>query len=145
MKKIINGRMYNTDTAHAVGEWNDSYPNDFHYVCETLYRKRNGEYFIHGEGGAMSKYAQSCGQNQWSGGEQIIPLTYDSARDWAEKNLDADEYEAEFGEVSEDGEGEFVVVSLRMTSMAKVKLDRLASKTGKSRGDIITDAIMGME
>ena len=40
MKKIINGKMYNTETAEYIGE--DSYSNsrDFSYYCDELYRKR---------------------------------------------------------------------------------------------------------
>ena len=97
MRKVIRGKLYDTGTAREVGEWSDGYPSDFRYVSETLYCKRTGEYFVHGEGGAMSRYAESCGQNQWQGGEAITPLTYDAAREWAEGHLDADEYEAEFG------------------------------------------------
>ena len=66
MKKIINGRKYDTDTASMVGEWSDGYPSDFRYEAETLYRKRNGEYFILGEGNAMSRYAESRGASSHS-------------------------------------------------------------------------------
>lgn len=102
MKQIINGKKYNTETAKEVGRWsnNCSY-RDFNYCEETLYRKKTGEYFLYGMGGAMSKYSQSCGQNTWSSGEEINPMTESEARDWAEKYLTADEYEEIFGEVEE--------------------------------------------
>jgi hypothetical protein len=47
MKKIINGKMYNTETALLVGTcWNGLSSSDF--ACETvcLYRKKTGEYFL---------------------------------------------------------------------------------------------------
>ena len=141
MKKIINGRKYDTDTATLIGEWSDGYPRDFRYQCETLYRKRTGEFFLHGEGGAMSKYAVSHGDNSWSGGEEIIPLSYDRAREWAEKHLDADDYEAAFGEVSEDGD-ESVMLSVRVPASVKATLDRLASQSGRSKAEIVADAIV---
>ena len=97
MRKIINGRLYDTDTASKVGEYSYGYVGNFNYFCEALYCKRTGEYFIYGVGGAMSKYAESCGQNQWQGGSSIIPIGQDYARIWAENHLDADEYVAEFG------------------------------------------------
>ena len=102
MKQIINGKKYNTETAKEMGCWsNNYYTNDFNYCEETLYRKKTGEFFLHGEGGAMSKYSQSCGQNTWSGGSEIIPMTEAEAREWAEKHLTVDEYEEIFGEVEE--------------------------------------------
>ncbi len=141
MRRIISGRKYDTDTATLVGEWSSSYPiNDFHYEEELLYVKRNGEYFLHGSGNAMSKYAKNMGNNSWSGGEEIIPLSYESARQWAEKHLDADDYEEAFGEVSEDGESD-VPLSVRVPTSTRALLDRLAAKTGRAKGDLLTEAI----
>ena len=38
MKKIINGKQYNTDTAKYLGDWDNGYPsNDFCYCVERLY------------------------------------------------------------------------------------------------------------
>lgn len=102
MKKIIKGRKYDTETAKELATWSNGYGvSDFKYCIETLYIKKTGEYFLYGEGGAMSKYSESCGQNCWCGGEKIIPLTVDKAKSWAERNIDADEYEEIFGEVEE--------------------------------------------
>lgn len=101
MKKIINGKLYNTETAKCVGSDRYSYPRDFHYWCETLYRKKGGDYFLHGEGGPASKYAEKVDSNGWSGGESIIPMNIDEAKKWAEVHLDVDEYIEEFGEPEE--------------------------------------------
>lgn len=104
MKKIINGKLYDTETARELGV--DSYANsgDFNHWAERLYQKRTGEFFLYGEGGPMTKYAVSVGQNSWSGGEKIIPLNVDAARKWVEEHLDADDYEAIFGLPDEDAE-----------------------------------------
>ena len=101
MKKVINGRRYDTGTARLIGSTGYSHSGDFAYWREYLYRKRTGEFFLHGEGGPMSKYAIRTGQNEWSGGQQIQPLTVQEAQEWAEKYLEADEYEQAFGEVEE--------------------------------------------
>ena len=144
MKKIIKGKSYDTDTATSVGEWESgSEPGDLSYVCETLYRKRSGEYFLHGEGGAASRYAEARGDSRWSGGERIMPMSYDAAKAWSEGHLDTEEYEAEFGEVAEDGE-ESVVLSVRVSPAAKAALDRLAAQTGRSKGEIVTDALLAL-
>ena len=45
-KKIINNRMYNTETAKQLGYWSNGYtPSDFYFAEETLYQKKTGEYF----------------------------------------------------------------------------------------------------
>lgn len=102
MKKIINGKRYDTKTAELVGAASYSNWTDFEHWTEELYKKRTGEYFLYGAGGPMSKYSRSTGTNEWSGGETIIPLTLKEAQEWAQEHLDADEYEAIFGEVEED-------------------------------------------
>lgn len=101
MKKVINGRRYNTDTATLIGSTGYSHSGDFAYWREYLYRKRTGEFFLYGIGGPMSKYSQKIGQNEWSGGQEIQPLTLQEAQEWAEEHLDADEYEQVFGVVKE--------------------------------------------
>ncbi len=101
MKKVINGKMYNTETATLVGSWdNGLYDRDFGRCAEDLYKKKTGEFFLCGSGGPMSKYAV-CHGNSTSGDTVIIPMTEKEARAWAEQKLSGDEYEAIFGEVEE--------------------------------------------
>lgn len=104
MKKIINGKVYDTDKARHLGSDSYSHSGDFHHWSEALYQKRTGEFFLHGEGGPMTRYARSVGQNEWSGSEKIIPLDVEAARKWAEDHLDADDYEEIFGLPDEDAE-----------------------------------------
>src|SRR5690606_40408270 len=75
MKKIINGKRYDTETAQFIGSASYSNRTDFRFWSEELYRKKTGEFFLYGEGGPASKYGRKIEQNTWSGGEQIIPLT----------------------------------------------------------------------
>lgn len=101
MKKIIENKLFNTETAEVVGRYtNDLLQTDFRYMEETLCKKKTGEYFLYGYGGAMSKYCKECADG-WSGSEQITPLSLDEAKAWAEEHLDADAYIKEFGEVEE--------------------------------------------
>ena len=96
MKKIINGKLYDTATAKELGCWGNGHTG-FTRISETLYRKCTGEFFLYGEGGPSTKYARLVDQNSWSGGAEIIPLTAAKARDWAEEKLTADEYAEIFG------------------------------------------------
>ena len=101
MKKVIAGKVYNTQTAECVGEMSWGSTRGFTDCNEELYRKRTGEFFLHGYGGGMSKYAKSVGQNSWGWGEAIIPMTLEEAKAWAEEHLDGDEYEKIFGIIEE--------------------------------------------
>lgn len=93
MKKIINGKVYNTYTAKSCGEyWNGYSPGDFNNVTEELFLKKTGEFFLHCYGGPMSKYGEWHG-NMKTSSEKIKPLSYKEAREWAEEHLTADEKE----------------------------------------------------
>ena len=101
MKKVINSKLYNTQTATMLASYENHYlPNDFHYVEEALYRKKTGEFFLYAYGGALSIYAEHF-ERGFRGSERIIPLTEDEAREWAEAYADADTYMEIFGEVEE--------------------------------------------
>lgn len=101
MKQIINGKKYDTDTAKHIGGWHNGLSlRDFDHLSEDLYLKKTGEYFLHGEGGAMTTYSRSNGNTSW-GSSSIIPLSIEEAREWAEKRLEVDRYEEIFGECEE--------------------------------------------
>lgn len=85
MKKVINGIFYNTETAELLHNWdNGAYGNDFHSCEESLYKTKRGAYFIHGEGGPMSKYAICIGNNSRGGSEDIEVLSETEAIKWLE-------------------------------------------------------------
>lgn len=99
MRKVIGGRLYDTDKAKFLGYAGYSHPGDFSYWIEHLYRKKTGEFFLHCIGGPMSRYARRTGLDEWTGGEEIRPLSLKEAREWAEENLNADEYKQAFGAI----------------------------------------------
>lgn len=143
MKKIINGKSYDTTTAECVGSWSNGHPyGDFSYCGEDLYRKRTGEFFLYGEGGAYSRYSRRCGDN-WGCGESIIPLTYAAAQKWAEENLSGEKYEAIFGEVAEDDSRVALTLSLASSVVEKAKRD--AAKAGMSLSAYIEAALCSKE
>lgn len=129
MKKIINGKAYDTATAKSVGYWtNGGTWRDFGHVEETLYRKKTGEFFLHGEGGPASRYAKPSGQNSWSSGERIMPMTFQEARAWAEEHLDGEDYEEAFGAVVEDDSRRTVTLSLSVSAVETIR--RRAAEAG---------------
>jgi len=93
MKQVINGKMYNTQTSKKIGEWNNGrFTNDCYYVSEDLYIDPSGEFFLHGKGGDLSRYAPYNG-NTSGWGEEIILFTKKEAEEWAADNLCDEEYE----------------------------------------------------
>jgi hypothetical protein len=144
MKKVINGKVYDTETAKKVASWYSSYArNDFHYYEEELYQKKTGEFFLHGEGNAASPYSKSCGQNEWCGSEKIVPLTFAEAQEWAEKHLDGDEYCEIFGDPDEDSED--VLLGIRVSAVAAAKLKRIAAENGLTQSALLDKWIIEAE
>lgn len=140
MKKIINGKVYDTETAKECGRWSnmEDYGN-FSQFSETLYRKKTGEFFLYGEGGPMTKYAVAEGSNSWRGGSRIMPMSFHEARAWSEEHLDSDEYEAIFGAVAEDDSRVQVCYSLSAQAVETVK--RRAVELGISASAYIESLI----
>ncbi len=87
MKKIINGKLYDTDTAKNLAEYNSPFPEGHEGFCvEILYRKTNGEYYLY----------------EHTDSEQIKPISVEKAKKWFEKRIDnADKFIEIFGTVDE--------------------------------------------
>lgn len=101
MKKVINGKLYNTESAKKLGYWSNGLGyDDFAFCEETLYKTKSGQYFLHGAGGGNSKYGEWHG-NSGGPGEVIRPYTEADAKEWCEEHLDADEYISIWGEPEE--------------------------------------------
>lgn len=85
MKRVIGGKLYDTETAECVHEWSNGYfRNDFHHCEEALYKTAKGAWFLSGEGGPLSKYAEHVG-NESHGGDGIQVLTGEEALAWLER------------------------------------------------------------
>ena len=101
MRRIINGKAYDTSTATKLAVHdNGLLPNDFDYIEESLYRKRTGEFFLCGEGGARTKYGKDSGPSSRVGGAVILPVTEAEARKWVESFAN-EQYEEIFGDAEE--------------------------------------------
>lgn len=101
MKKVIEGKLYNTDTADYLADWSSGIAGDLDYCEEVLYRTKKGVYFLYGCGGARSSYGKCCGHGEYCGGENISVLTEEKAKEWTQEYASADKYEEIFGLVPE--------------------------------------------
>ncbi len=108
MKKTINGLRYDSEKAIEIGFYSNigkeaKSREDFTAFEATLEKTpRSNRYFLSGAGGPQTRFAQSAGQNTWTGGIDIIPLTRGDALAWAERYLGADVVETHFGDDLED-------------------------------------------
>lgn len=128
MKKIIRGRKYDTETARKVGcKTEQAQYGDVDYA---LYRKRTGEYFVHAE----FSYMLDDGNPDY-----IKPLSADEANEWAQEHLNADAYEAEFGEIVDDDET--ISASINLPRKTYDKLRRLAVEAGEPMSKYMTKLI----
>ena len=140
MKRIISGKKYDTSTAKCLGTWSNNLgKRDFNNMTEELYRTKAGKYFIYGWGGANTKYSVSCGNNSWSGGENIEPLSRDAAMEWAEANLSGDEYEEIFGTVPDGDDME--PLNVLVPPSIKEKLKQKSETTGQSITAIVRELL----
>jgi len=91
MKAVIDGKRYDTETAEEIAADAHGHTGDFDHWRESLYRTKQGAFFLAGSGGPRSKYSRLPRQNEWTGGEGISVLTEAGALRWCEDHdVDAD-------------------------------------------------------
>ena len=102
VKQIINGKMYNTETAKEIGcDSNGMNLDNFWFVEETLYQKQNGEFFLDGHGGPLSRYSRPNGCFSRCGARELVPLSIEEAKTWVERHCPIEDYIETFGNVTE--------------------------------------------
>ena len=83
MKKIVNGKSYNTGTSKMLmSVWNTVERADPYHTAEELYKTENGEYFIRGEGGRLTRYSIIKDGERVIGPPAIRVLTKAQAQYW---------------------------------------------------------------
>ena len=96
MKKIIKGKIYNTETAEKLFNVDNGLGHrDFNFYDFDVYKTKRGAYFIAGEGGPMTQFSIPVG-NMFRGGSKLIPITIEEAMNYAESNISADKMEEIF-------------------------------------------------
>lgn len=89
MKRIINGKRYNTETAEEISsKTGGGNPSNFGYFEESLYKTKRGNYFLHGRGGPSSKYAENNPNGGTDSGAGLEPLSEEETIVWLESNSD---------------------------------------------------------
>lgn len=133
MKKVIQNRVYDTETAELVATYHDN------TCAERLYRKRTGEFFIHGRGSSdHDDYAVWKG-NRVTGSEQIKPLTPKRAMAWAAKHLNRQQYDDIFGSGA-DNQKQTISLSLPVGAIKALK--NAAAEQGRTASALIAEMIL---
>ena len=128
MKRIIDGKTYNTETATLVG---------VKYFAreefERLHQNRYGAYFLHR---CREEWIEQAGLVDLV---SIKPLTPAEAQGWMEEHLAGapELVEAHFGEMPEAGQGESRF-TLRLPDVLKHRIDALAKSSGQSTNAWVT-------
>lgn len=124
MNKVIKGRRYDTEKATLVAYQNRTY-SDQEFI--ELFRKRTGEYFL-------AHWAPENSDNVgW-----IEPISYKEAMDFAEQHLDGEEFEKEFGTISDEAK---TIISLSLPDDLVLKLNNLARNYCKTKSEIVASLI----
>ena len=140
MRKIIGGHVYDTDTAHKIGEWDNGEYGSIYYVGQALYCTKAGRYFLHCEGGAGTQYAKYEGMDSYTCGELIEPASPDAAKKWAEARLSSSDYESEWG-TPEDGVRS---MTARVKEATYQAIRRKSIETGKTMGGVLDELVTAL-
>lgn len=81
MRKLIDGKLYDTENSTEIARWSNRSTKDDLRLEETLYRTAEADYFICGKGGSLTPYAKHDGEHLT--GCDIRPLTRHEAAVWA--------------------------------------------------------------
>ncbi len=77
MKKVIDGKVYNTEKAEELANWNNGVPFEgFLFSSEILYKSNKGQYFLACQGGHGTFY---------KGEEEIKLIDESEVKSWLEK------------------------------------------------------------
>ena len=99
MKQVIDGKVYDTSKAEMVCDVVSPTrnPGDFHWHQTALYRTAKGRFFVAGEGGPRSMWAETVALNSWRSGKGLNAVTDEEARGYMEQaGCSAEEF-AEIG------------------------------------------------
>ena len=134
-----------TATAKKLAEWDENGTDPLNYIAEALYRKKTGEFFVFGDGGANTKYARIGRLKVFEPGSAILPMSLEQAKEWALDRLPKNEYDDIFGDmIDDDGSTTFPSMwneIVCLTTDGQGRINRLLTDEGKSY--MVTNSING--
>lgn len=133
MKRIIEGKTYNTATATRLYglSCNASGKSDFRWEDTSLYQTKGGAFFLAGEGGPMTRWGKRVG-TMTTYGEGLMPITIEEAKEILEREDEKELIEQIFGtapEATADGDTTYL---LRLPASLKTRAAAKAEAAGMS-------------
>ena len=102
MKKVIGCKLYDSGKARRIYVWHSGHkPGDHRHAIEVLYKSAKGAWFIHGEGGPLTRFRRKIG-DEFLSGEDILPLSPKEALAWLEEHNGHEAAVREFGDLIEE-------------------------------------------
>jgi len=137
IKRIIDGKTYNTETATMLASWSSTDNPETMQRPEyggILYQTRHGAYFV---------VQYDDGLEPWESGYQdLIPMDPETAQRWTEKHCSTDDVEKLFGEMPEAGDAE-AKLTLRMPESLRRRLVLIADRRQQSLNAWIVRCLEG--
>jgi hypothetical protein len=140
MKKVIEGKLYNTESAKLLLEWSDETGDDDATVEEALYYTKGGKFFLFGKGDSYSRYAQETSSG-FAPGEKIVPLTEATALAWCKEHFSGVQYAPVFRAIEEGT----VTVTFRVPPSVKDRFDKMKDKRGMTAGELLDTMLTSEE
>jgi hypothetical protein len=142
LKKIINGKSYNTATATTIGTWftpTNIRNSGYFEGVESLYQKKSGEFFLVVESRGGGAPGGHIANSDHYPGYVLVPVTISQATRWAElRDMTDDAGVAEALGIDDDEEDDVPdAVNLRLSPSLMKRVTALAQKEGKSRQEWI--------
>lgn len=146
LKKIINGKTYNTSTASLLSTYAyDKTRDEYAWQWEYLYQTRSGAFFLVGEG--LSGYtpfgALLPGTNDYIRGHALLPLEVHQAKKWLEIRDCVEDYAEIFGmpgEATDEDKSSSFVMTLRLPWRLAEKMKMLC-KDNESLQSFVQNAV----
>jgi len=87
MKRVVKGKVVDAARMEKLASVEYGSIMDYGYCWETLYwNPDTKEFYLHGKGGAASRYREAVGMNQWAEGEALMRYSKEKVLDWLERN-----------------------------------------------------------
>lgn len=131
MKRIIDGKTYNTDTstliAQVEGKWQDPTDGIEYDSLDLLYQNRGGAFFVH-EHLEWGSYDQEDGEWRTKKTDTFTPKTHEEAAAWLHETNNVEIFNDLLGEppeaTAEQEKG--ATIYIRVPASLKARVDRAA-------------------
>lgn len=122
MIKIIHNKRYNTDKAQIIETAVGGDPGRKRIRWkEALYQKRSGEFFLYRHNLSDAKE------------ENILPLSLEEAKEWANKHMDKNKYDELFSiDTQKDSAPVAICTQLKASTAKKLSLIAIAQGTSQT-------------